>query len=514
MSAVASLPESTFRSFPIIKATDLRPDVFVRREAIPKGLLAAEATTYGWDTVNCVKASLVNELLVASDAYPKHLEMTLSPEENWAISASFGPWQIATGGSGAILMMKLPLTTASMTYGTDTLSITDGYALVSIKLRYVPQPPQTPSATGDNPIDIEKLIADANARTPDDPAVVVQRVNYGSATPSIRVRSLFESSMALMLNDNLSAFTHIFAVVNLNQRAASKEFTWLKPTYTSYAYLQGVDDESSYFAVLNQTEGRGPGGLTNQVAASAIPDGLNASILVSNNLFMRQMVLPGMTRAFDHATVDSFKLNDRGDVIEGTERIRLDAIRVGAVDYTPYMDTFVLQIVGDEMQINTKVSINISAGIDAYINATYKYVIGLTEKDDGSLTLDFEPVGEPVVTTWNNVALWVTLTVAIVGIIAAVVGAAITEKITNVTIKIIVIAVITVVAGILAATPSTIASVITDGAAAALPAIGPMIDEATEPVEWSKTSGFTLKTAELNGSFQLGGVLSTTPPTA
>jgi hypothetical protein len=395
-----------------------------------------------------------------------------------------------------------------MTYGDNSLNVENGYAIIAIKLRYVPQMETRASANGENPIDIEDLIADAQARSPDDPAVVVQRINYGSARPDRRVQSLFESSLALLLNENLSAFTHIFAVVNLNQRAAKAEFSWLKPTYTSYAYLQGVNDESSYFAVLNQTEGRGPEGLTNQVAASAIPEGMNASILVSNDLFMRQMVLPGMTRAFDHATADSFKLGDHGDTIESTRKVKLDAVKVAGVDYTPYMDSFLLQVVGDEIQINSQVSINISPGVDAFIESTYKYVLGLVEKPDGSYTLGYEPVGEPVVRTWNKVELWVDLTVALVGLIAAVVGAAIVEKITTFVTKVIVIAIITLIGGILAAIPSLILRVIADGAAEALPPIGPMVEEATRPVTWSPDTGFTLKSAELNGSLQFGGLLA------
>jgi hypothetical protein len=398
-------------------------------------------------------------------------------------------------------MMRLPLTTATMTYGTDAVSFQDGHAIISIKLRYVPQEPGRARAAADgNPVDIEDLIADAEARTPDDPAVVVQRVVYGAARPTEQQRALFVASLSLLLNENLGAFSHIF--------------TWLKPTYTSYAYVQGVDDASSYLAVLNQTEGRSPEGLTNQIGVSAIPPGMDASILISNKLFMRQFVLPGMTRAFTHANADSFQLSHLDQTVENTERVRMDPFRVGAIDYTPYMDEFRLQTVGDQIQINSKISINISPGIDAYVSATYTYVIGLTTKDDGSATLDWEPVGEPQVTSWYTVALWVTLTVAMAGIILAVLGAAVTEPIKNVTIKIVVIALITVVVGILAATPQTIADVITNGAAAAMPAIGPMIDEAADPVDWPKSSGFTLKSAELNGSFQIGGLLSIAGATA
>lgn len=504
-----TVEDTTFRTFALPLPGRVRPDVFVPREQLPKALLAAEATTYGWDTVNCIKLPLVNQVLATSDRYPHELHMTLNEKEHWAIATSYGPWQVAAGGSGSILMMKLPLTQATMTYGSNRIAVANGYALISIKLRYLPQTP-TSAATQDNPIDIEQLIADAEARSADDPAVVVQRVNYGSGTPTEEEKALFVASLALLLNANLGAFTHIFAVVNLNQRAAQKEFVWLKPTFTSYAYFQGLDDDNSYFAILNQTEGRTPEGLTNQVSASAIPSAMNASVLISSTLFIRQFVFPGLTRAFTHAATDAFTITGLGQAIENVRQVRLDDVRVGAVNYTPYMNAFRLQIVGEEIQMTTKVSINISPGIDAYVDATYFYTVGLARRKDGSLTLDFEPAGDPIITSWYTVAFWVTLTQLLVSIIGAVIGAVVAEAIENVVMKVVVVALITIVAGVAAAIPTLIAQVITEGAASALPPIGPMIDEASAPVEWPSSSGFTVQSAELNGAFQLGGMLAIT----
>jgi hypothetical protein len=271
-----------------------------------------------------VSLPVVNQVLQSSSDYPKNLKMVLNLEENWSIDTSYAAWTIASGGSGSIVMMKLPLTSATMTYGVDSLTFTNGYALISLKLRYVPQVPPGAAGAGDNPIDIEKLIAEAEARTPDDPAVVIQRVNYGNATPTEQQRALFTASMSLLLNANLGSFTHIFTVVNLNQKAAQKEFFWLKPTYTSYAYLQGIDDASSYFAVLNQTQGHSAEGLTNQVAASAIPSGMNASILLSSKLFMQQFVLPGLPRAFKNTSASTFKLTNLDQAVVSTERFAMD----------------------------------------------------------------------------------------------------------------------------------------------------------------------------------------------
>ncbi|MEN8130143.1 MAG: TULIP family P47-like protein [Pseudomonadota bacterium] len=509
MTAHTSEFKSSFRTF--TSPVNFCPDIFVPREEVPAAVLAKEATTSGWDSVNCIKIEIVNDVLKKSKSYPEYLKISMDAETGWEIDAKFGPWQIAPGGTGAILMMKLPLTSSKMTYGVGELDIRNGYALISIKLRYIPQASVKGATATENSLTIEDLIADAQARSPDDPAVTIQKINYGSANPTEEQAALYHASFAYLLNQNLAAFQHVFAVVNLNQAAAKEEFQWLKPTYTSYAYFQGMDVAGSYFAILNQVSGHSPEGLTNQVSSSAIPSGANASILLSNRLFLERMVLPGLTRAFTNAASGDFTIPTTNDVIECNSEVDLDPVKVAATNYTPKMNYFRLQIVGDEVQIHTKVSIHISPGIDAYINSTYYYVLGLVDKPDGSQTLDFEQSSAPDITSWHEVASWVTYTELVVALIGAVIGAVVGESIKEVTKKIIVVVIITVVAGVLAAIPAMIADIAANGAAEALPPIGPMIDDAQSPVNWPESSGFELLTAELNGSLQFGGLLEQPP---
>lgn len=516
MTDTAAVRESYYRAF--VPPKVFRPKVFVPREEMPAAYLGKEATTYGWDSVNCIQVATVNASIKASGKYPKNLKITVNPNTTWDIDVDFDAWQITEGGSGAIVFMKLPLTKATMTYpplgaprkaAASSFNFSDGYALISIKLRYIPQK-QNPFFFGDGDIEtIDELIADAEARSPDDPPVLVQKVNYGSADPTSEEKALFEAAFAYLLTNNLGQFEYVFSVVNLNQRAAQEQFQWLKPTYTSYAYFQGLSEDTSYFAVLNQLDGNSPDGLTNQVSASAIPSGSNASILISNRLFLERMVLPGLVQAFPDAPSDAFKIPNTGEVIETSQDLALDSVKVAATNYYPKMTYFRLQVVGDEVQINTKVHIPISPGINAYVNATYYYALGLVEKEDGSMTMDFEPSEEPNVTSWYEVASWVTWAEVSVALITAVIGAVVGEVITKTATKIAVIVIITVVAGVLAVIPSLIADIAANGAAEALPPIGPMIDEAQAPVNWPDSSGFQLQTAELNGSLQFGGLLET-----
>ena len=517
MTDVLTVPApSAFNTFVVPRLADVRPEIFVRRDQLPSALLAAEADALGSDCGNAIPLPKDNEALSASGLYPRSFSTTIQP--GWTLDGTFGAWRLVRGGSGAIVFLRAPLPTAHMSFtGTPDLSFTDGWATVSIKLQYLPQPPagaakgegaEADAPSGDKDGDPEYLASDVQARSDDDPAAVVQAIDYGSAKPSEMQKALFAGAMASWFNANLAQFTYVFTVVNLNARAAKEQFQWLKPTYTSYAYFNGVDDDNSYFGVLNMTSGQQPTGLTNQLPPSAIPPNCNASILVSNNMFLRQMILPGLTKSFTGTTESSFTIAANGKVIESLVNITLDKINISGSNYTPVMTSFTLQVVGDEIQIDTMTTVNISPGINVYIKATEYYSIVLVDKPDGGgQTLDFAKAREAKRDHWVKTDLWVDITVGIVALAGAVATTVAGKLIETLARRIIAVVIIGLIAGLLAAIPKIIALVMDGKAAEALPAIGELVMEASSDVAWPDATGLTLVSAGLNGSLQLGGVL-------
>lgn len=513
---LTTVPPSAFATADIPRYEDARPEIFVPRHEIPQALLAAEADTLGWDAVNAIRLPQVNQAMLESGASPTTFDTTI--QAGWSLNGTFGAWQLTRGGSGAIVFLRAPIPSAHMTFsGTPDLNLTNARATVAIKLQYLPQPPagSTTRPGADDEGGTEQFLAsDTTARSEDDPAVVIQSIDYGAAAPTELQKALFQAALADWFNNNLASFTYVFSVVNLNARAAEEDFQWLKPTYTSYAYFNGATDDESYFGVLNLTLGGSPDGLTNQLPPSAIPSGCQGSILVSNNLFLREMILPGLTKSFTRATESDFILNSLGTVIESVNTVTLDDIKIGAINYTPEMQSFRLQIVGDEIQIDTLTKVNVSPGIDAFITDTEFYKIVLVNKPDGSQTLDFAQSREPKRNHWMETATWVTVTEVIIGLVGAIAATVAGNVIVTIVRRIIAVIIIIVVAGVLAAIPAIIAAVMEGKAADALPSIGNLVMEASSDVSWPGSSGFTLKSAQLNGSFQLGGdLLPVTSPT-
>lgn len=500
---------STFSSFVPPRLAEVESELFVRRDQLHASLLAVEADTLGWDTVNAIRLPQVNAEMLKSDRSPKAFDITMQP--TWTLTGSFGPWYLVRGGSGSIVFLRTPLTSATMTFNGAKLSFTDGWASIAIKLQYLPQPPKPAdeswNAVEDRDGTPQYLASDDTARSQDDPAVVIQNINYGDAHPDETQKALFAGALASWFTANLAQFTYVFSVVNLNALAASGEFQWLKPTYTSYAYFNGADDDSSYFGVLNMTSGAQPEGLTNQLPPAAIPVGCAGAVLISNNNFLRQMVMPGLTKSFTKATESSFILTGAGKVIESVGDITLDDITVDGIGYTPTMQSFTLQVVGDEVQISTLTKVGISPGIDVFITATEYFTVALVNKDDGGQTLDFHKSREPKRNHWVEVAPWITITEIVIAIAAAVASTVAGKLIESLARRIVAVIIICLVAGLLAAIPEIIALVMNGKAAEALPSIGELVAEASSDVHWPGSSGFKLKTVELNGSLQLGGDL-------
>lgn len=504
MSATADIIHpQTFRTFKLPQASALMPSFFVPRHEMPKEVLAAEADTQGWDSASAVRLSQVNRALEATGVSPPGFNLAMT--DTWSINGTFGPWRMTRGGSGSIVFLRTPIPEATLAFSGTNTPIEGATATIAVKLKYLPQPEgEIPDPTGG---DKNNLLSDSSGRSADDPAVVVQRIDYGTKPVGDMEKALFQSAIAKWFNANLGQFNYVFAVVALNQVATAPQFQWLKPTYTGYAYYDGPStdpsEDAAYFGALTMN-GRSPDGLANQLPAGAIPAGQGAALLIGRRLFMQNMVLPGVQAGFPGSTTTDFTLTNDNSTIQLARQLNMDKVRVGAIDYQPTAQEFTLQIIGDEIQTRSKIHIPISPGIDAYVLNESYYRMELVDKKDGTQTIGWVQSRDPVSDHYYTKEAWVTITeviVSIIGAIAAIVAGAVLQGV----LRVVVVIIILVIAGIAAATPELIAKAISDGAAAALPSLNTMLAEMLAPIEWPNTTGFELAQVELNGALQLSG---------
>lgn len=474
--------------------------------------LATPTNTMGWDTVFAIRLPDVNNAIVKQKASPTNFQNTVVDPDSGitcTTNGNFGPWQIRMGGDGQNLHMAIPITQGTMTNGVKSSSMDNSTAIIELKLGYLPPPQGTipPTSSGTN----HALKVNTSQPDPDQPAVAIVALNFPAGKdPGIITKSLMIACLGDWFNKNLSQFDHVFSTVNLNLLADQKSFQWLKPTYSSYAYTDGHDENSSIFGVLCMTENRSADGLTHEISSGAIPENQKSGFLISVARFMENSVLPGLPAAFKDTPASSFKLiNDDSEIIntDGAD-IKLDGVKFGAITYDPHVYKFDLTVNSNEIITNMKIKVNISPGIDSYINMTTYHTLKLIDKPDGSgeQTLDYEETRPTETDHHNEIAAWVTITEAILAGIVAVVGA-VAGVVYKTVVQRIIIAIIVIVIGvIIAAVEVIIEKVVADGVANAMPSINPMIYTATNPITWpTQESRFTLTSATLNGCFQFGG---------
>jgi hypothetical protein len=491
--------------------------MFQRRDMMPMDFLEGETSTLGWDMSYAIRLPDVNAAILKEKAWPPTFQIDVDPQEDYTLSGHFGPWQMIRGGSSGIVMLAIGIASGVMTVseeGEQRKYLMDGStAIVSVKLRYAaaPVPDLRPVA--------ERMFLAINpdARSSADPAVVVHGFEFPRSAPSPYVQTLMKTRSApspyvqtlmkagleIWFNNNIQKFSHIFAIVNLNE-TVTDAFQWLKPTYTGYAYLDGSTDEESSFGVLGMAENRSADGLANQLGPNCVPKASRAGFSIGTPRYLEKVVLPGLIKTFTKATISGFTLTGNNSVIVNTGAFEVDPIVVNGTSYTPKVEIFELQVLGEELQIHTRTKIPISLGIRAMVDSvTYQKII-LVDKPDGSHTLDFKESRPMVTNHWIEVDDGVKITQIIVSLVGAVAGAA-SEAFDQIAKVIIAAVIITIVAGVVNLIPELIAEVAGGNAAKVLPPIGQFATGATDPVKWPGGGQFTLTEAGLNGAFQFGG---------
>ncbi|OZC91763.1 hypothetical protein CH254_04600 [Rhodococcus sp. 06-412-2C] len=481
------------------------PKAFVHRRDLATADLAGEVTTLGWDTTYVLPVAKVNETLKTSPAVPKTFDIDIEPDRAYRIGGTFGPWQIGLGGSGGILFFAIPITTGTMTLSGADHDLSNTMAYISLKLKYVPQKAESSSV-----LQLNDLLSDDLDRSDVDPAVVVQNLVFARGkAPSTYIRTLMIGALQEWFAQNISVFTYIFATVSLNERASGEDssFQWIKPTTTGYGYFDGPNVDQAYFGILSMTDNRSAEGLSNQIGPNSIPAGSTAGFNISMPRYLDKVVLPGLVMGFPKASASSFVISADGTVIRNVKDIDVEEIRIGAIDYKPVIKKFVLQVVADEIQVNTTTITEISAGIRSRVESTTYHKIITVTKPDGSQTLDFKESRPAETTKTSEIDTWVKVTVAIVELVLAVGGGVAGKVIQTACRKLVACIVIAIVAAITALTPVLIDEVIAGKAAEKLPSIDLLVLNSTSPVRWPKSAEFKMLSATLNGAFQIGGEL-------
>ena len=495
---------SQFQTFDLPPFEEIEPDVFVPRHQLHPSVLRKEATTFGWDTIQAIRLPQVNQIL-RQYSPPPPFEYQF--QENGSLAGEFDTWSLVRGGSGATILLKAPMKRCTMKFPNTDMDFENGWVIVQVKLKYLPKAPDgyVPDRATNTSGELAYLAVDLNSQNAGSPLVLVNQINTGSFVMTPTQKVLFRSVIQEYFNQNSQLFTYLFAAVRVNALANNRIFQWLKPTYTSYGYVNGATEETSIFGILSMTQNRSPEKLAHQVPLASIPHDNNSAFLISGSLFLEKLVLPGLSKVFLNASGSDFMLANNAALIEIKNPVKLNDIQLQDKSYTPYLVQFTFQILGNECQIYSKVRVNLTEGVKIFVESTRHFGLRLVQKADGSPTLDFLLLRQPKTRSWDDITGSLVTISRIFDLINNIKQILSGETIELFSKDIIATTIISAVAGLESADSSFIKAVADGKASEVLPSISGMISEATQGIQWGKSSKFELESVELNGALIFGG---------
>lgn len=464
---------------------------------------ASPVSTNNWDTVTIVRAAMLNKSIAEKKTYPEAIDYTIEDDAAnntiYNVTGKFYPWEITTGGSGKNIWFKVCFSEGTFTYGDQKITLEENTEVtISVALSYFPIP-QQPAKNGDY-----KLSVDNSSNSP---CVSILSVDTKGSMQPI-TQTVFSSVLSKWFNsaDTLDKFQPLFATVVINNNG-SEDFSWLKPTYMSYAYRDASDLNEALFGVLCMTNDRdGREGVKQLPLAAMRPDD-DLMYLINREVFVKYNYLPGLVQAIPNTTADNFTLGRDGLTVTANN-LDLDEVSYAGSDYKPVLKEFSVSFDEERVSTSMQIDINISAGINvhSYVETEHTFNLSYNEKQEPIMV--YENIGEPLVRNETVVSSGIVITEAIIDVILAVATAAISEAVEKVLQKII----IATVAAIIAATIGIIIhliieEVITEGVLDKLPSVSPMVNAGISPVEWPfiEKNTFDISDISYHGAFIFEG---------
>jgi len=280
------------------------------------------ADTGGWDAVSCVKIGEINDAIRNAGTSPRDFDCSVGRSSR--VKGTFVHWRVAAGGAGPLINLTIPIRDVEISRRDQTVTLEEVHAIVQVRMVLAPS---HRTLLGAPPGTVEKLLVidtgtDANpdilGAGPRDHAAKVMGF-VGIDDLDFEMRAPLQLCLETWLNDNLDAFEHVFATVNvstqLDDDTEGEAFKWLKPTSVSYAFGHNTrSDEESVLAILCQTQGHSTDGLVSEANSQMIPEGCNAAVCISRTRFLRNMIAESLPLGFKglKAKDIAFKKNDAG----------------------------------------------------------------------------------------------------------------------------------------------------------------------------------------------------------
>lgn len=331
-----------------------------------------EMLTKGWDTISIVKKETINSDFEAIwGSLNAHFYKTLYDDAGY-VEGILDCFQVVCGGGGRIVRMKIPIKSGNLVLNDRRIDLKGMSAIIEITLSMIPV---------HNNVSVLKAVYKNLAKNRQDMTedkdgwiLPVKLVDPDERTGVYSYVVL--DSICHYLLENTAQLELIFAEINF---AKSTSPDWALPRKCAYSYL-----DSGYLAIMAVCDNRDISKLPLDIDVSGISLGTNSFYVMSSELMLKNLILPGLIKLYQNADKDSYTYIDRE--LFNTYTLRMHEIKSGAIYYTPivYNKGNIARVDGSCITVSFRGECDMYAGITMYWNGSLKLKAAL--ESDGTIS--------------------------------------------------------------------------------------------------------------------------------
>jgi hypothetical protein len=313
----------------------------------------------GWDTAFAIDFSVANAALARNQG-SLLVGFSIDDPEGLQVRAegSFGGWQIAEGGSGQFITVRMPVVDGWLELasqgGRVDLAGTTFVASVALDL--------IPSALPDaQDLRFDVTTAGKVGQPPVPGAITPIRMDDPDGRLDDFQEALLLAALATYVAQNADRISFVFATVNL---VPPQSDSWLTPVRSAFSYADRTDGSGGALVILSVTDDRPIDNLPRTVDGALLARDHQAAFGISQALLLEHVIMPSLPPAFGHgATPASFTYDDQTGQIVNLQSLGMNSVRWGAIDYDPEIRTVRLGIDGSDLRARYEGYCDLKAGI-------------------------------------------------------------------------------------------------------------------------------------------------------
>lgn len=328
--------------------------------------------TKGWDTISIVKKETINSDFEAIwSSLNAHFYKALSDEAGY-VEGIFDCFQVVGGGGGRIVRIEIPIKSGNLVLNDSKIDLKGMRAMIEITLSMMPVHNNVSVLKAEY-----KNLAKSRQDMTEDKDGWILPVKLVDPDGRTGVYShVVLDSICHYLLENSAQLELIFAEINF---AKSTSPDWALPKKCKYAYL-----DAGYLAIMAVCDDRDISKLPLDIDVSGIPLGTHSFYVMSSELMLKNLILPGLIELYQNADKSSYTYMDRE--LFNNRRLHMHEIKSGAIYYTPivYDKGNIARVDGDCITVTYRGECDMYAGITMYWDGSVKMKVAL--ESDGTIS--------------------------------------------------------------------------------------------------------------------------------